>query len=56
VVGAGVELAHEAVAVQHRHRPVAPSSAGRRLVHLQLVVEREEIDEPLTIEDQPVER
>jgi hypothetical protein len=38
-VGGGVELAHQPIAVQHRQREVPPPALGRRLVHLELVVE-----------------
>ena len=41
---------------QDRHRPVAPAPLGGRLVHLQLVVELEQLGHPLAVVDQPVER
>ena len=42
--------------MEHRHRPVPPAPGGGRLVHLELVVELEQLGEPLAVEDQPVER
>ena len=54
-VGGGVELAHQPVAVQDRQREVPPAPLGGGLVHLQLVVELEELDGALAVVDQPVE-
>jgi hypothetical protein len=51
----GVELAHQPVAVQDRQREVPPAALGGRLVHLELVVELEELDGALAVVDQPVE-
>jgi hypothetical protein len=55
-VGQGVELAGQLVAGQDRQREVPPPALGRGLVHLQLVVEAEQLDRPLAVVDQPVER
>ena len=56
VVGGGVDLSDQAVPVQDRHRPVAPPPLRRRLVHLELVVELEDLGHALAVEDEPVER
>ena len=55
-VGGGVDLADQSVAVQHRQRVVAPQALGRGLVHLELVVEAEQLERALAIVHQPVER
>ena len=56
LLGGGVDLADQLVAVEHRHRPVAPDPLVGWLVHLQLVVEVEQVRHPLAVEDQPVQR
>ena len=55
-VRGGVDLADQPVAVQHRERVVAPSALGRGLVHLELVVEVEQLEGALAVVDEPVER
>ena len=55
-VGGGVDLPDQAVTVQDRQRPVAPPPLGHRLVHLELVVELEQLGHPLAVEHQPVQR
>lgn len=52
----GIELADQSVAVQDREGEESPATLGVGLAHLQLVVEVEELHQPLTIVDQPVER
>ncbi len=42
--------------MQDRQRPVAPAAGGLRLVHLELVVELEQLAHPLAVEDEPVQR
>jgi hypothetical protein len=54
-VGEGVELARQLVAGQDRQREVPPPALGRGLVHLQLVVEAEQLHGALAVVDQPVE-
>ena len=55
-VGLRVDLADEAVAIQDRHRPVAPAPLRGGLVHLELVVEAEQLQRALAVEHEPVER
>ena len=55
-LGGGVELPDQPVAVQDRQRVVAPDPLLDGLVHLQQVVELEELVEPLAVLDQAVER
>jgi hypothetical protein len=55
-LGGGVQLADQPVAVQDRQRVVAPDPLGLRLVHLQHVVEAEQLVEALAVHHQPVER
>ena len=55
-VGGGVDLPDQAVTVEDGKRPVAPAPGGGRLVHLQLVVELEQLGHPLAVEHQPVQR
>ena len=45
----------QAVAVQDRQRVVAPAALDRWLVHLQQVVELEDLGQPLAVLDEPVE-
>jgi hypothetical protein len=54
-VGEGVELADQLVAGQDRQREVPPLALGRGLVHLELVVEAEQLHGALAVVDQPVE-
>jgi hypothetical protein len=54
-VGEGVELARQLVAGQDRQREVPPPALGRGLVHLQLVLEAEQLDGALSVMDEPVE-
>ena len=55
-VGPGVELPDQPVAVQDREGVVAPPALGGRLVHLEVVVELEDLGHPLAVVQQPVER
>ena len=55
-LGGRVELPDQPVAVEDRERVVAPDPLLDRLVHLEQVVELEELVEPLAVLDQPVER
>ena len=55
-IGGGVELPDQPVAVEDRQRVVAPDPLLDGLVHLEQVVELEELVEPLAVLDQPVER
>jgi hypothetical protein len=55
-VGGSVELADQPVAVEHRQREVAPPALGDGLVHLQLIVELEQLGHALAVVDEPVER
>src|SRR6266702_8868466 len=48
-VGGGVQLSDQPVAVEDRQREVPPAALGGRLVHLQLVVELEQLDRPLAV-------
>ena len=54
--GGGVDLADQLVAVQDRQGPVAEPALRLRLVHLELVVELEQLRHPLAVENQAVER
>ena len=54
-VGGRVELPHQPVAVEDRQREVAPAALGRRLVHLERVLELEQLLGPHAIVDEPVE-
>jgi len=53
--GGGIELADQPVAVQDRQREVPPPALGRGLVHLQLVIELEQLHGALAVVDEPVE-
>ena len=55
-VGGGVELAHQPVVIKDRQCEVPPPALGGWLVHLQLVVEFEQLDGALAVMDEPVER
>ena len=55
-VGRRVELADEPVAVQHGEREVAPAARRLGLVHLEHVLEVEELDRTDAVVDEPVER
>ena len=55
-VGLRVDLAHEPVVVEHRQGEVAPSPGVLRLVHLEHVLEVEQVLGPLTVVHQAVER
>lgn len=52
----GVDLPDQTVIVQDGKRPVAPAPGGGRLVHLELVVELEQLGHPFAVEDQAVQR
>ncbi len=56
VVGARVDLPDQPVAVQHRQGVVPPAPFRLRLVHLQRVVEAQQIGHPLAVLQQYVER
>src|SRR6185436_8409529 len=51
-----VELPDEPIVVEYRQREVAPPPLRRGLVHLERVVEVEEVERPLAIVHEPVER
>ena len=55
-VGGGVHLADEPVFVEHGQREVAPAPLRLRLVHLERVLEVEQLLRPRAVVDQPVER
>src|SRR5215210_658241 len=55
-IGDRVELADEAISVEDRQREVAPAPFGGRLVHLEVVLEVEELLRASAVVDQPVER
>ncbi len=55
-VGGGVDLADQPVVVQHRQREVAPPAGGGGLVHLQRVLEAEQLQRPAAVVHEPVER
>ena len=55
-VGDSVQLPDQPVMVEDRQRKVAPASLGRGLVHLQLVLEVEQLLCADAVVDQPVER
>ena len=52
----GIDLAHESIVVEDRKCEVAPPSLRGRLVHLQHVLEVEQLAGALAVMDQPVER
>jgi hypothetical protein len=51
VVGGGVDLPDQAVAVEHREGEVAPAALRGGLVHLERVVEVEEPLRPVSVPD-----
>src|SRR6478736_3786536 len=51
-----VDLPDQAVAVDDRQRVVAPAALGRRLVHLERVLEVEQLLGAAAVVDEPVER
>ncbi len=51
----GVELSNQPVAVQDRQCEVPLTALGSGLVHLELVVELEELDHALAVVYQPIE-
>ena len=55
-VGGGVELPDQAVLVEYRESEVAPATLGGRLVHLERVLEVEQLLGADTVVDEPVER
>ena len=55
-VGSRVDLADQAVAVQDRQRVVAPATLGGRLVHLEVVLELEQLLGAPAVVDQAVVR
>ena len=54
-VGGRVQLAHQRIAEQDRQGDVSPPAFGRWLVHLQLIVETENLRDPLAVVNEPVE-
>jgi hypothetical protein len=55
-VSRGIHLAREPIVVEDRKREVAPTSLGLRLVHLQHVLEAEQVDGAGAVVDPAVER
>ena len=55
-VGGGVDLPDEPVVVEHREGEVAPAAFGRGLVHLEGVLELEQLLRAAPVVDEPVER
>ena len=55
-VGRGVDLPDQPVVVEHREGEVAPAALGRGLVHLEGVLELEQLLRAAPVVDEPVER
>src|SRR6188474_2703568 len=55
-VGEGIDLPDEPVVVENRQREVAPAPLRRRLVHLERVLEVEQLLRTRPVVDEPVER
>ena len=55
-VGGGVDLPDQPVVVEHREGVVAPAALGRGLVHLEGVLELEQLLRAAPVVDEPVER